>query len=97
MTNQEINHKIATDIKGWTFVEDGWYDDGSGFYNPLPDYCNSISHALDIAKLSGISMQPLPEDWRAFATDTPSITTNDPVLATAIAKTALAIFDSKQI
>jgi hypothetical protein len=97
MTNAEINARIATDVNGWTDVGGGWYADSSGFYTPLPDYCNSIHHVLDIAKASNISMQPLPDGWRAIAMDNPEIATNDAVLATAIAMTALAIFDSKNV
>jgi hypothetical protein len=97
MNYQEINIRIATDVKGWKDAGDGWFDDGSGFYNPLPDYCNSISHALDLAKASNISMQPLPDGWRAISMDDPDIATNDAVFATAIAITALAIFDVKNV
>jgi hypothetical protein len=97
MTNTEINARIATDINGWTDAGGGWYADGSGFFTPLPDYCNSIHHALDIAKASNISMQPLPDGWRAIAMDNPEIATNDAVLTTAIAMIALAIFDSKNV
>jgi hypothetical protein len=95
MTNQEINHRIATDVNGWIAGDDNWYTTQSGFSTPLPDYCNSISHALDLARASNISMQPLPDGWRAISMDDPAIATNDAVLATAISVTALAIFDSK--
>jgi hypothetical protein len=95
MTNQEINNRIATVINGWTDAGGGWYTDSSGFFTPLPDYCNSIHHALDLAKASNISMQPLPDGWRAISMDDVSIATNDAVLATAISMTAIALVDSK--
>jgi hypothetical protein len=97
MTNQEINNRIATDVMSWTDAGSGWYTDSSGFFTPLPDYCNSIHHAIDLAKVSNISMQPLPDGWRAISIDDVSIGNNDAVLATAICMTALAIFDSKQV
>jgi hypothetical protein len=97
MTNQEINNRIATDVMGWTDAADGWYADGSGFYTPTVDYCNSITHAIDLAKVSNISMQPLPDGWRAISMEDSTLAANDAVLATAIAITALAIFDSKQV
>jgi hypothetical protein len=96
-SDEEIIARIATDINGWTDSGGGWYADGSGFFTPLPDYCNSIHHAVDLAKASNISIQPLPNGWRAIAMDDVSIASNDPVLATAIAITALAIFDSKNV
>lgn len=96
MTNQEINHKIAVDVKGWTHLEDIWYDDGSGFWNPLPDYCNSPSHAIDLMKFSNISVTPHAEGFEAKSVDNPDVAVVDAVFATAIAKTAVAIFDSQQ-
>jgi hypothetical protein len=97
MTNTEINARIATDINDWKDAGGGWYADGSGFFTPLPDYCNSISHAIDLAKASNISMQPLSDGWRAISMDDPDIATNDAVLATAITITALAIFDANNV
>jgi hypothetical protein len=97
MTSQEINERIAVDINGWTPAGDGWYTDASGFYTPLPNYCHSIHHAIDLAKASNISMQPLPDGWRAISMDNSAIANNDVVLATAICLTALAIFDSSNV
>jgi hypothetical protein len=97
MNNQEINARIATDIFGLTPAGDGWYADASGFYVPQVDYCNSIQHALDVAKKSNVSMQPVADSWRAIAMDDVSIANNHEVLATAICMTALAIFDSKNV
>lgn len=96
MNNQEINTRIATDIFELTPAGDGWYADASGFYIPQVDYCNSIQHALDVARPSNISMQPLPDVWRAISVDDSTIANNHEVLATAICMTALAIFDSQQ-
>ena len=97
MNNQEINARIATDVFELTPAGDGWFADAGGFYIPQVDYCNSIQHALDVAKKSNVSMQPLTDGWRAISVDDTSVANNHDVLATAICMTALAIFDSKQV
>lgn len=97
MTNQEINHQIAVSVKGWKHIEDIWYDDGSGFWNPLPDYCNSSAHAIDLAQVSNICIKPVAEGWQTAFVDNPDIAVIDPVFATAIAKTALAIFNAANV
>jgi hypothetical protein len=84
MTDLEINQKIATNIKRWTPIEDGWYDDGSGFYNPLPDYCNSIAHALDLAKVHGIGLKPVEAGWEEYNVANPTSYSTDAVAAKAI-------------
>jgi hypothetical protein len=95
MTNQEINHRIATNVNGWIAGDNNWYTTQSGFFTPLPDYCNSNSHALDLAKASNICLQPIAEEWRAISVNNSTIATNHAVAATAIAMTALAIFDAE--
>jgi hypothetical protein len=95
MDNQLINARIATDINGWTEAEPEWYTTSSGMFTPLPDYCNSNSHALDLAKASNIMLQPLAQQWRAISVDDGNIAVNHEVAATAIAMTALAIFDAQ--
>lgn len=97
MTNQEINHEIAVKVKGWKHIDDIWYDDGSGFYNPLPDFCNNPSHAVDLAKDSNISMQYVTEGWKAASVVNPDVAVVDAVFATAIAKTALAMVNAANV
>lgn len=66
MTDQEINHLIATDINGWIHDEGIFYHDVSGFTCYLADYCNSIAHALDLAKTHNIGLKPSEEGWSAY-------------------------------
>ncbi|MBW4534151.1 MAG: hypothetical protein KME09_09450 [Pleurocapsa minor HA4230-MV1] len=66
MTDQEINHLIATQVNGWIHDEGIFYHDASGFTCYLADYCNSIAHALDLAKANGVALKPTVEDWTAY-------------------------------
>jgi hypothetical protein len=66
MTDQEINHLIATQVNGWIHDEGIFYHDASGFTCYLADYCNSISHAMDLAKANGIALKPTVDGWTAY-------------------------------
>lgn len=97
MTNQEINHKIVVNIKGWKFVEEGWYDDGSGFYNPLPDYCHSIAHALDLAKTAEVGLAPSQEGWTAYSVNNAELRAENAIPGVAICLCVLKLFDDAEV
>ncbi len=68
MTSQEINHLIATEVKGWTQIDGIAYQDEAGNIYYLPNYPDSIAHALDLAMAEKISLIPLEDTtWRATA------------------------------
>jgi hypothetical protein len=67
MLDQEINNAIATQINGWTHLEGIVYQDSGGNYCYLADYCNSIAHALDLAKEHQIGLQPTETAWQAYS------------------------------
>jgi hypothetical protein len=50
MTDQEINHLIATNINLWIHDEGIFYHDVNGNTCYLADYCHSIPHAINLAK-----------------------------------------------
>lgn len=66
MTDQEINHLIATQVNGWIHDEGVFYHDENGNTCYLADYCNSISHALDLAFYHQIGLEPISNGWRAY-------------------------------
>ena len=66
MTNQEINHLIATQVNGWVQDEGIFYHDDNGNTCYRADYCNSISHALDLAKAYGVALKPTVNGWSAY-------------------------------
>lgn len=66
MTSQEISGLIATDIRGWTKIDEIAYQDSAGNIYYLPNYPDSIAHALDLAMAEQISLTPMPDStWRA--------------------------------
>jgi hypothetical protein len=65
MTDLEINQAIATQVLKWTPVEGIVYQNSEGAYCYLADYCNSVSHALDLAKSFDIGLAPVSEGWQA--------------------------------
>lgn len=66
MNDQEINHLIATNINGWIHDEGIFYHDSAGFTCYLADYCNSIAHAMDLAKAYSIALKPTVDGWSAY-------------------------------
>jgi hypothetical protein len=84
MTNQEINHEIATQVNGWVHDEGIFYHDDNGSPCYLADYCNSISHALDLAKAASIGIAPNETGWTAYSVVNPEINSSDEVAAKAI-------------
>lgn len=84
MTNQEINHAIATQVNGWIHDEGIFYHDVNGATCYLADYCNSIAHTLDLAKAWGIGLMPCDEGWQATKIADPTSSSTDAVAAKAI-------------
>jgi hypothetical protein len=94
LTTQEINHLIATKINGWTHDESIFYHDASGTTCYLADYCNSISHSLDLAKTANVGLAPSTSGWIAYSVDDPSVSSEDAIPGTAICLCILKMFDS---
>jgi hypothetical protein len=90
MTEAEINHTIATQINGWQYVEGIIYQDSDGNYCYMADYCNSISHALDLAKVHLIALKPVEAGWEAAKMANPSVVGVDTVAAKSICLCLLA-------
>lgn len=84
MTNQEINHLIATNISRWIHDEGIFYHDASGNTCYLADYCNSISHALDLAKAHGIALKPTVDGWSAYKLHDETVAAQDALASKAI-------------
>ena len=83
MTNQEINHAIATEVNGWIHDEGIFYHDENGNTCYLADYCNSIAHALDLAYAHGIGLKPT-SGWTAYQVVNESVEANDALASKAI-------------
>lgn len=84
MTDQELNHLIATKILGWTQSEGIVYLDTNDAYCYLADHCNSIPHALDLAKAHGIGLKPVDDGWMAWQLSEDSVSTVDSIASKAI-------------
>lgn len=84
MTDQEINHLIATKVNGWIHDEGIFYHDVNGFTCYLANYCHSIAHALDLAKANGIGLKPVDQGWLAYQVADPTAYSSDAVAAKAI-------------
>lgn len=91
MTEFEINQVICTQINGWQHVDGIIYQDSSGSYCYAADYCNSIAHALDLAKAYQIGLMPAGDNWQAYSTVDAEINKSDAVAAKAICLCLLAI------
>jgi hypothetical protein len=66
MNEQEINHLIATNINLWIHDEGIFYHDINGNTCYLADYCNSIPHAIDLAKANEVALKPTVDGWTAY-------------------------------
>ena len=84
MTDQEINHTIATQINGWIHDEGIFYHDENGNLYYLADYCNSIAHALDLAYAREIGLDPNGGAWTAYQTSNHPIRGTDTLASKAI-------------
>ncbi|NJO98669.1 MAG: hypothetical protein HC764_23925 [Pleurocapsa sp. CRU_1_2] len=84
MNEQEINHQIAIQVNGWIHDEGIFYHDVSGFTCYLADYCNSIAHALDLAKTHNVGLKPTADGWIAYKLSDETVANTDPVAAKAI-------------
>jgi hypothetical protein len=56
----------------------------------MADYCNSISHALDLAKVHLIALKPVEAGWEAAKMANPSVVGVDTVAAKSICLCLLA-------
>jgi hypothetical protein len=90
MNIEEINHLIATKINGWIHNEGIFYVDASGFTCYRADYCNSIAHALDLAKAHGIGLKPVETGWSAYQLDNDQVQGTDSLASMAICLCLLA-------
>ncbi|MBW4536329.1 MAG: hypothetical protein KME09_20545 [Pleurocapsa minor HA4230-MV1] len=84
MTDQEINHLIATQVNGWIHDEGIFYHDASGFTCYLADYCNSIPHAMDLAKANGVALKPTVDGWSAYKLADETVVGTDSLASKAI-------------
>lgn len=91
MTDQEINHVIATQVNGWTHVESIVYQNSAGNYCYRADYCNSIAHALDLAAFHQIGLAPNETGWQAYSIADSNVNGADNVAAKSICLCLLAM------
>jgi hypothetical protein len=84
LTDQEINHQIATQVNGWTHLESIYYQNGEGSICYLADYCNSLPHAMDLAFTNDIALKPTPDGWQAYKLHGDLVTSDDPLASKAI-------------
>jgi hypothetical protein len=84
MTDQEINHLIATQVNGWIHDEGIFYHDENGNTCYLANYCHSIAHALDLAKANEIALKPTVEGWAAYRLSDEAVVTTDLLASKAI-------------
>jgi hypothetical protein len=97
LTDREINHLIATQINGWTHIEDIFYNDSDGVICYLADYCNSIAHSLDLAKTANVGLAPtLNNLWLSYSVANPEVKAEDAVPGKAICLCILKLFGDTQ-
>lgn len=90
MNNQELSNLVATVVKGFTKVDDLTYQDKDGAVYYSVNYCESPSHALDLAMAEGIVIVPHNEQWQCFKAEegslqaVPDTISNDPLIGKAI-------------
>jgi hypothetical protein len=91
MTDDQINHLIATQVNGWIHDEGIFYHDENGVTCYLADYCHSIAHALDLAKSKDIGLMPVEAGWQAYLVADALVMSVDTVAAKAICLCLLAV------
>jgi hypothetical protein len=92
MDTQTLNHRIATEVFGWTHLESIVYQDKNEQFCYLADYCNSLPHACDLAMAMAIGIIPLEDGvWQAYQLTDTKIMAKDKNLATAIVMAVLAV------
>lgn len=96
LTSQEINHLVATKINGWVHDESIFYHDSDGVTCYLADYCNSIAHALDLAKAADVGLAPSPNGWAAYSMNDATVTSESDIPGKAICLCILRIFDGSE-
>lgn len=90
MNYEQINHLIATKVNGWTHDEGIFYHDDSGFTCYRADYCNSLPHAMDLAKANNVGVAPHPDGWSAYIVDKTEINATNSLASSAICLCLLA-------
>ena len=90
-TNLEISHAIATQVLGWTQIDDSMYKDAEGFYVYLTNWAESIPHAIDLAALQQVALKPVTDGWEAWQLSDPTVVGTDSSAAKSIALCVLAI------
>jgi hypothetical protein len=96
MNDNEINHLIATKINGWVHYESVFYYDADGAFCCLADYCNSIAHALDLAKAAEVGLTPTKDGWLSYSVASPDVHEEDTVPGKAICLCILKMFDDTE-
>jgi hypothetical protein len=84
MSDQEINHFIATQVNLWIHDEGIFYHDAAGFTCYLADYCHSLNHAMDLAKANNIALKPVAEGWSAYKLNNETAVALDALASKAI-------------
>jgi hypothetical protein len=95
-TDNEINHLIATKINNWVHDEGVFYHNANGDMCCIADYCNSISHALDLAKAAEVALVPTTSGWLSYPIANSNINAEDIVPGKAICLCILKMFDDTQ-
>jgi hypothetical protein len=96
MTNQEINHEIATRINGWIHDEGIFYHDSGGNTCYLADYCNSVPHSLDLAKKYEVGLAPTFDGWLAYSVVDSDVKIENALPGIAISLCVIKIHDASQ-
>jgi hypothetical protein len=92
----EISQLIATEVKRWTHIDGVAYSDEAGNIWYLPNYPDSIAHALDLAMAEKVSLIPQPNSTWSAATQTEAlaaVSANDANVGMAICLAVLAKYD----
>ncbi len=74
MTNDELSHLVATVVRGFTVASPTTYQDSDGAIWYKVNYCDSPSHALDLAHEQGLTIKPTLNGWQSFKPQADSFT-----------------------
>jgi len=78
VNNIELSHLVATVIRGFTAISPTTYQDVDGAIWYQVNYCDSPSHALDLAWEQGLTIKGTPDGWQCFK---PQANSFDPIEA----------------
>jgi hypothetical protein len=79
MNTNELSHLVATVVRGFIVISPGIYQDSEGTTWYQVNYCDSPSHALDLAQEQGLTIKPTPDAWQCFK---PQANSFDPIEGT---------------